>query len=386
MESIELQTCYASPHRAMPDVLLRQRGLLTADEGLCNLLDAMPELVMVLNEHRQILIANQALADFATSQGYSSCVGMRPGEVLACHSALDAPSGCGTADGCRYCGAIDSILAALGGYKAAHECRVLCRRPRGTEALDLKIWGTPLRWKGEQFVLVAAVDISHEKRRQVLERIFFHDILNTAGTIGMMTEMLMQGMLSFDEVKEDLRETAKALVEEIRGQRELLAAECNELKVHPSLLASRDMLESVASIYRNSKAGKGKQIAIDEESAAIHFLSDATLLGRVLGNLLKNALEASEAGGTVTVGCRCDGPELAFWCKNDGVMPQEVQLQMFQRSFSTKGIGRGIGTYSVKLLMERYLQGRVSFVSTPETGTIFTAACPIRPEMEAGFC
>lgn len=54
-------------------------------------------------------------------------------------------------------------------------------------------------------------------------------------------------------------------------------------------------------------------------------------------------------------------------------------LQIFQRSFSTKGGGRGIGTYSVKLLTENYLQGRVAFVSTAEAGTTFTATYPIHP-------
>ncbi|MFA7348153.1 MAG: ATP-binding protein, partial [Desulfurivibrionaceae bacterium] len=59
-----------------------------------------------------------------------------------------------------------------------------------------------------------------------------------------------------------------------------------------------------------------------------------------------------------------------------GCMPENVQLQIFQRSFSTKGTGRGLGTYSIKLLGERYLKGRVSFTSTPEKGTTFRFRCP----------
>ena len=58
-------------------------------------------------------------------------------------------------------------------------------------------------------------------------------------------------------------------------------------------------------------------------------------------------------------------------------MPKRVQLQIFQRSFSTKGNGRGLGTYSMKLFTEKYLQGRVSFESTEEEGTTFMAMMPI---------
>ncbi len=50
---------------------------------------------------------------------------------------------------------------------------------------------------------------------------------------------------------------------------------------------------------------------------------------------------------------------------------------MFQRSFTTKGEGRGLGTYSMKLLSERYLNGRVEFTSSPEHGTTFTAVYPV---------
>ena len=57
-------------------------------------------------------------------------------------------------------------------------------------------------------------------------------------------------------------------------------------------------------------------------------------------------------------------------------MTREVQLGVFQRSLSTKGSGRGLGTYSMKLLTERYLKGHVSFTSTASGGTTFTIRIP----------
>ncbi len=61
---------------------------------------------------------------------------------------------------------------------------------------------------------------------------------------------------------------------------------------------------------------------------------------------------------------------------NPGEMPRQVQLQVFQRSFTTKGRGRGLGTYSMRLLTERYLGGRVSFASSPTEGVTFRAVYP----------
>ena len=79
-----------------------------------------------------------------------------------------------------------------------------------------------------------------------------------------------------------------------------------------------------------------------------------------------------------TVGCEDDAETVRFWVRNPRPMPRDVQLQVFQRSFSTKGRNRGIGTYSMKLLTERYLSGRVGFSSDPHAGTRFWAASPKR--------
>jgi len=74
---------------------------------------------------------------------------------------------------------------------------------------------------------------------------------------------------------------------------------------------------------------------------------------------------------------------IRFWVNNPNFMPREVQLQVFQRSFSTKGAGRGLGTYSIKLLTERYLKGMVSFSTSPETGTTFQAWYPMALEVKS---
>jgi signal transduction histidine kinase len=104
--------------------------------------------------------------------------------------------------------------------------------------------------------------------------------------------------------------------------------------------------------------------------------SDPALLSRVLTNLVKNALEASAVGEIVTLTCRSWGEFVEFSVHNPSVMPPEVRRQIFQRSFSTKGAGRGLGTYSVKLLTERYLGGTVDFDSVEGEGTTFRARYP----------
>jgi signal transduction histidine kinase len=374
---------YRLEERATPELIDQQRAMLTAERHLCELLDAMPDNVMLLNEHRQILFANRSLERFCAEQGIYGLIGMRPGEALSCHTALTSELGCGTGEACNICGAFESILAALRGNQASFECQILRQTPRGPDALDLRIWGSPLRWNPGQFIMVVAADISHGKRRKVLERLFFHDILNTAGTINQIAEMLMHGILDFDKAKNDLWQASQMLVREIRGQSELFAAENDELQVEFGLVLVRELLESVAGLYRNNEVGLGRRIVIREQNPGLLLLSDGALLTRVLGNLLKNALEASHTGETVTLGCRREETDIVLWCHNEGVLTRDVQMQIFRRSFSTKGIGRGVGTYSIKLLSEKYLQGRVELVSSAASGTTFTLTFPIAPKCGA---
>jgi sensor histidine kinase regulating citrate/malate metabolism len=95
-----------------------------------------------------------------------------------------------------------------------------------------------------------------------------------------------------------------------------------------------------------------------------------------LTNLIKNAIEASISGDTVRIEIAREKEEFMIRVANPAAIPLDQQLQMFQRSFSTKGSGRGIGTYSIKLLTEKFLKGKVSFSSSLEAGTCFEIRIP----------
>ena len=99
---------------------------------------------------------------------------------------------------------------------------------------------------------------------------------------------------------------------------------------------------------------------------------------RVIENMIKNAIEASEKGETVTAKCRKSGNDVVFSVHNPAFIPQNIQLNLFKRSFSTKSEGRGWGTYSIKLLTENYLNGKIEFTSTKEYGTTFYAKYPLK--------
>ncbi len=86
--------------------------------------------------------------------------------------------------------------------------------------------------------------------------------------------------------------------------------------------------------------------------------------------MVVNALEAADTRQTVTLDCRLKGREVVFSVSNPGLIPEEVRPEIFRRTYSTKGPGRGLGTYSMRLLSS-LLQGEVSFVCEKGETTFF---------------
>jgi signal transduction histidine kinase len=174
-----------------------------------------------------------------------------------------------------------------------------------------------------------------------------------------------------------IKRLLRKLIDEIKAQVELAAAESNELAANPKEINSIDCIQEVCEFYRHHIVAENRTISVDLHAMRIMFVSDPTLLGRVLGNMIKNALEASPENGIVTVGCARHNESVEFWVHNTSFIPRNVQLQMFQRSFSTNSSNRGLGTYSMKLLSERYLHGKVSFTTSQEEGTTFRVTIPL---------
>ncbi len=385
MQAINLPTKFASAERDSPgEVASQAQHFLENSPLLCDVLNAIPDMVVLLNQARQIVFANSSLvALLGTDQ--ERVWGLRPGEALNCTHASETAGGCGTTEYCSTCGAVRAILAGQQRQVSTQECRVW-QRATG-EALDLRVRAAPLDAYGTTYTVFTVSNICHEKRREALERIFFHDVLNTAGGLQEAAELArIVGPGQAGEVLDIMCRLTLRLVDEIRTQRQLSAAEDGELEVTLTAMDAGRLLRDIVALYINRDVAVGRHIVVRTPEPEATLISDATLLQRVLGNMLKNALEASRPGDMVTMGYGAGEGRIEFWVHNPASMPREVQLQVFQRSFSTKGPGRGLGTYSIKYLTEHYLQGQVGFSSSAEDGTVFRATYPLVRDANQCMC
>ena len=369
-----LPTLFLPAERAPEEVVRAQAELFRNSPLMTEMLDGAPDLLLVLNHCRQIVFANQQVVELTGVGERSELYGQRPGEALGCIYATEHRGGCGTAEACRTCGAAHAIRSGLAGSEATEDCRLL-RGPR-RDPLDLRAWARPLSLNGEAFTVFSLVDTGDEQRRQALERVFFHDLLNTAGALRGLVEELAETDGQGAHELAMVHQLADELIDEIQAQRTLSAAERGELVPELATVDLASLLTRLVGRYQRLSLGRQRQLQLDLADDLPPLTTDTTLVRRIAANLLKNALEASRPGDTVTVAARAVDDGVEVWVHNPQVMPRAVQLQVFRRSFSTKGPGRGLGTYGVRLLGERYLRGRVGFASDDGHGTTFRVWLP----------
>jgi hypothetical protein len=364
----EHYTEFAPAERMSAKEISNLYHLISALPLLKEVIDAIPEVFLILNSKRQIVYGNTRILEMTKEKELRNLLGKRPGEVLNCIHSFENPGGCGTTLFCSECGAANAILESYRGIKSSYECRILSR---DNQAYDLKVYASPYKIGDELLSFFAIQDIGNEKRRQALERVFYHDVMNTVGNLYNVAQLLKENPEEINEFNEILYNVVEELTGQILFQRQLAAAERGELFLNISEIKSLEVLNKLKSEYSRSPISENKNIIIADDSVDTYFESDDVLVRRVIGNLLKNALEATEIGKNVVLKSKENGDEVIFSVHNDSVIPLQVKLQLFKRSFSTKGVGRGLGTYSVKLFTENYLKGKVEYDSNEKEGTTF---------------
>jgi hypothetical protein len=373
-------TRFASADRASQEQVLVEHQSIMQSELVQSLIHSMQDMVLILNEQRQIIAANKSLTESLGVSDPTRLLGKRPGEALGCTISLSAPAGCGTAEACSVCGAVLAILASQSNRDQRRgTCHINLEKNGGT-ALDLSVMASPLNLEGHGFTIFSLRDTSADQRRQVLERVFFHDILNTAGGIRGLAALLNEDIPQEKETrfKQWMLGLSDSLIDDITNQRRLMAAERGDLHVVMETFHLQDLLQELACLYEHHDRTPQRTTRLIEHPACL-ITTDRAILRRIIGNMILNALEASHTGGMVTIATQLEGKQVRISVTNKGEIARDVQLQLFKRSFSTKTTnGRGIGTYSMKLFGERYLDGNIGFNSS-NGRTTFYIELPLSP-------
>jgi len=158
-------------------------------------------------------------------------------------------------------------------------------------------------------------------------------------------------------------------------------------------LKVEDVIDSTLFLVSNQISKKKIKLQVENESNQPDIQGDKNLLQQVFLNIIINALDAMEGGGTLGLKVRWDQEEIlpapeAIYCApgqnqvlieisdtGPGINEEDID-NIFNPFFTTKSQGTGLGLSITHRIIEQH-HGTISVDSNPDTGTTFTISLPI---------
>jgi len=379
-EKVNGETYFAPAERASHTELERDLRHISQNPVIDTVMHIVAGLVAVLNEHRQILTINDTLLNVLGVKDAGEVLGLRPGEALHCIHAHKQPGGCGTSPHCATCGAAIAIVASLARDEPeVRACVTTVERDGERVDLHFQVRCCPITFQGQRFLLLFLQDTTIQQQQAALERVFFHDFNNTLGALVLNSQIL--------DVQDDedrtrilarrIKQLAEQLGKELEIQRVLSRGVSHVYQLVPRKVTVAAVLREIQEIFAHHPESIGKRLILSKPMPDLQLITDISLVRRILTNMLVNAFEATEPGGTVRLWVEPGDNTVTFCVWNRQAIPKAVVLRVFQRNFSTKAdSGRGLGTYTMKLFGEIYLGGKVNFTTSEVHGTTFRLCLP----------
>src|SRR3989339_337943 len=199
-----------------------------------------------------------------------------------------------------------------------------------------------------------------------------HEIKNPlaslSGSIQLLREDTKPGTYEDKLMQIILRETdrLKNIVNDIRLFSKPNTGNMIEIKM-------ADMIEYTDRLFMNDPEWKPSihlQMNLDKE---VTILFDPTHFTQILWNLLKNAVQAIQDTGEITIGLKPSRTDKVYLTIKDtgvGIHPKDHH-HIFDPFFTTKPEGTGLGLSILHRLIDAN-NGMIDFESIPGKGTIFT--------------
>jgi len=221
-----------------------------------------------------------------------------------------------------------------------------------------------------------------------------HDIRTPANAISLLAELLKRSADSpsmageIPQLADELRQSATSLVNLVSNVLDVTRFDTDKLELHESEFALARLLEEEVRQVLPLAQAKNLILDIDPPTAGgdgtldgrCMLRADRIKLGRVLGNLLGNAIKFTDRGGIrVTTSRQPDGSvKIAVTDTGIGISPENQSRifdEFWQLADPQRSKGSGLGLSISKRLVEA-MGGQVSIQSEVGKGTTFIVTLP----------
>jgi two-component system nitrogen regulation sensor histidine kinase NtrY len=253
---------------------------------------------------------------------------------------------------------------------------------RGGELRYLEVSVARLSGGGDEGWVVAIEDSTSLVQAQKLAawneaaRRIAHEIKNPLTPIQLSAERIARKFRNNDaDTPQAIEEGTKTIVSEV-GQLKRMVDEFARFArmpaVHLRHAQLAEILQQAAGLYRDVKPGVSVSVTVQDD---IEILVDPEQIRRAVGNLLKNAVEATESG-EVRVSARRAPHRVVIEVADPGRgVPDADKEKLFLPYFSTKGRGTGLGLAIVHRIVNDH-DGRISVHDNHPRGTRFEIELP----------
>nr|WP_321513478.1 PAS domain-containing sensor histidine kinase [uncultured Pseudodesulfovibrio sp.] len=241
-------------------------------------------------------------------------------------------------------------------------------------------------------LLEAFVDISEQKRlehlKEDVDRIVAHDIkapivgMISACKVLLMDEDTVQGEIR--DILGTIEQQGRKVLNMVGMSMTIYKMEAGSYSYTPSPVDFIDVIKDVLTELGEMAESLGVTVDVRLSDGSDYMTSSLVIMGQdllydsMVANLLKNAIEASSAGGTVSIELnRCDPDTMLMTIENDGVVPSDIRASFFDKYVTSgKRAGTGLGTYSASLVV-RTVGGRISMETSDEKNrTVISVTLP----------
>ena len=222
-------------------------------------------------------------------------------------------------------------------------------------------------------------DVRKKERQAMFGRMaagLVHDLSHPVQNIGNSCKLIVR---VFDDP--EYRQTfTRTIDREIDTLKRVLDDLRNVARPAPVERFALDLNRSVADIVESMRGfAEESGIALEPRFSAepVVIEGDVFALGRVYRNLITNAIQATQAGGRVTIATVRDRDKVEVSVSDTGSgIPTERLGAIFDDFVTTKKRGLGLGLAITKRIVEQ-LDGTISVTSELGKGTTFTMRFPV---------
>jgi len=319
-----------------------------------DILGGIAEGCLILDRNLKILRANHRALDFL---GFDKVLGLRLTEVERNPELLE------------------STRKVLSGNRF-HSLHL--ENPRG-------VWEIRLFSIASGKVLILMDEIGLRRRAAELRQRFVQDLAHELRSPLTVIRTTVETLV--DELPESASSRIVRQIERItrltEELHELASIETGEMELEPKTQSLQSLMREIVNDFR-PLAERAKVELLLENEPDISWCFDRRALGRILSNLVDNAIKYNRPGGWVRLSARRepDGLALEVVDSGRGIPPEELgavtqRFYRVDRARTPGEAGLGLGLAIVKHLVQR-MGGEIHLDSTEDVETRFQVKLPLQ--------